>query len=31
MSGDTGLFENPSNIKDLWASEQKIILHIPLF
>lgn len=31
MSGDTELFENPSNIKDLWASEQKIILYIPLF
>ena len=31
MSGDTGLFEKPSNIKDLWASEQKIILYIPLF
>ena len=31
MSGDTELFENPSNIKGLWASEQKIILYIPLF
>ncbi|MDU2196728.1 MAG: hypothetical protein E7E26_13375, partial [Clostridiales bacterium] len=31
MSGDIELFENPSNIKDLWASEQKIILYIPLF
>ena len=31
MSGDTELFENPSNIKDLWASEQKTILYTPLF
>ena len=31
MSGDTELFENLSNIKDLWASEQKTILYIPLF
>ena len=31
MSSDTELFENPSNIKDLWASEQKTILYIPLF
>jgi hypothetical protein len=31
MSGDTELFENPSNIKDLWVSEQKTILYIPLF
>lgn len=31
MSGDTELFENPSNIKGLSASEQKIILYIPLF
>ena len=31
MSGDTELFEKPSNIKDLWASEQKNILYIPLF
>ncbi|MGN8969891.1 hypothetical protein, partial [Intestinimonas sp. HCP28S3_D6] len=23
MSGDTELFENPSNIKDLWVSGQK--------
>ena len=29
MSGDTELFENPSNIKDLWAYEQRIILYIP--
>ena len=29
MSGDTELFEKPSNIKDLWAYEQRIILYIP--
>ena len=29
MSGDTELFENPSNIKDLWAYEQRIILYFP--
>lgn len=30
MNGDTELFENPSNIKGLWTSKQKIILYIPL-
>lgn len=30
MSGDTELFENPSDIKDLWAYEQRIILYIPI-
>ena len=29
MSGDTELFQKPSNIKGLRASEQEIILYIP--
>lgn len=31
MSGDTELFQKPSNIKGLRASEQEIILYIPTF
>ena len=31
MSGDTELFQKPSNIKGLRASEQEIILYIPHF